>query len=135
MEKRAVRAARVRRGRRTGAETKRKSVGCISPGCPERTTEVSSAGPEADKAHPATLDGRRHLGSANNLSRLTSLWFVLILQLLSAEKERCGKQVENIQNISLHILKMNHFQFPVGKKASVSSAIQYYIQYNTIIMG
>lgn len=49
--------AAVNRGRKPGAETERRSVGCVSPGCPELGTEVSSAGPEEDKAHPATLMG------------------------------------------------------------------------------
>lgn len=57
MEKRALRAATVSRGRKTGADTGRESVDCLLPRCPVLRTEVSSAGPEADKAHPATLTG------------------------------------------------------------------------------
>lgn len=71
MEKRAVRA--VSRGRKTGAETERRSVGCVSPGCPGLGTEVSSAEPEHDKAHPAPLMGGGTFVVKSELSKVNQL--------------------------------------------------------------
>lgn len=91
----------VSRGRKTGAETERKSVGCISAGSwGPRSLQLGLRQTKLILQHwweEAPLQWNL------NLPRLTSLWFVLILQLLSVEKERCVKQIENIQNISFHV--------------------------------